>query len=108
MNKKVVIASDSTCDLNRELLERYQIKILPLGVSLGSNQYRDGVDIDPDSIYSHNEQTGELPKTSAVNIAEFSDFFCPANPGGQRCGAVYHQRRDVLYLYERQAGGRRI
>ena len=82
MNKKVVIASDSTCDLNRELLDRYQIKILPLGVSLGSNQYRDGVDIDPDAIYAHYEQTGELPKTSAVNIAEFSDFFAQQTQAG--------------------------
>ena len=75
MSKKVIIASDSTCDLNRELLERYQIKILPLGVTLGESQYKDGVDIDPDAIYAHYEKTGELPKTSAVNIAEFQDFF---------------------------------
>ncbi|MBQ8670212.1 MAG: DegV family protein [Oscillospiraceae bacterium] len=82
MNKKVIIASDSTCDLNQELLERYQIKILPLGVSLGSSQYKDGVDIDPDAIYAHYEQTGELPKTSAVNIAEFSDFFARQTQDG--------------------------
>ena len=82
MNKKVIIASDSTCDLNQELLERYQIKILPLGVSLGSSQYKDGVDIAPDAIYAHYEQTGELPKTSAVNIAEFSDFFARQTQGG--------------------------
>ncbi|MBR5559757.1 MAG: DegV family protein [Oscillospiraceae bacterium] len=75
MPNRVIIASDSTCDLNSELLERYQIKILPLGVSLGENQYKDGVDIDPDAIYAHYEKTGELPKTSAVNIAEFQDFF---------------------------------
>ena len=51
MSKPVIIASDSTCDLSPELIERYQIKILPLEVSLGDKQYHDGVDINPDMIY---------------------------------------------------------
>lgn len=75
MNKKVLIASDSTCDLSEELIERYGIKILPLGVNLGETLYSDGVDITPDDIYAHYAKTGELPKTSAVNMADFADFF---------------------------------
>lgn len=75
MNPNVIIACDSTCDLNAELIERYQIKILPLGVTLGSRQYLDGVDICPEDIYDHYNKTGELPKTSAINIQQFMDFF---------------------------------
>ena len=75
MNKKVVICSDSTTDLNEELIARCQVKILPLGVTLGSKEYTDGVDIDPDFIYNHYETAGELPKTSAVNVGTFTAFF---------------------------------
>ena len=75
MAEKVLIASDSTCDLSSELIEKYGIKILPLGVTLGETTYTDGVDINPDMIYANYEKTGELPKTSAVNIADFEDFF---------------------------------
>ena len=75
MSEKILIASDSTTDLPPELVERYHIKIIPLGVTLGEKTYTDGVDIDPDAIYRHYTQTGELPKTSAVNIAEFLSFF---------------------------------
>lgn len=75
MKKKVLIAGDSTCDLSKELIERYGVKILPLGVTLGDAFYKDGVDIDPDTIYRHYESTGELPKTAAINIGEFTDFF---------------------------------
>ena len=74
MSKKVIIASDSTCDLSPELVEKYQIKILPLSVNLGGKTYSDGVDIDPDFVYKHYEETGELPKTAAANIVEFEDF----------------------------------
>lgn len=75
MSKPIIISSDSTCDLSRELIQRYQIKILPLGVTLGDDIYRDGVDITPDDIYAYHAKTGQLPKTSAINMAENADFF---------------------------------
>lgn len=75
MSERVIIASDSTCDLSPELIEQRGIHILPLGVTLGEKQYLDGVDVTPDDIYEHYEKHGELPKTSAVNIADFEDFF---------------------------------
>ena len=75
MHKPVIISSDSTCDLNRELIDRYQIRILPMGVSLGDKIYQDGVDITPDEIYAHHAATGQLPKTSAINLAENLDRF---------------------------------
>ena len=75
MSEKILIASDSTCDLSPELIEKYNIKIIPLGVSLGDKTYTDGVDITPDDIYAHYEKTKQLPKTAAVNIAKFHSFF---------------------------------
>jgi DegV family protein with EDD domain len=75
MNRKVLIASDSTTDLSAELIEKYGIKTVPLTVNLGEKSYTDGVDITPDMIYAHYEKCGELPKTAAPNVADFSDFF---------------------------------
>ena len=75
MEKRVIIASDSTTDLGSELIARYGVQIQPLSVGLGDKQYADGVDINPDMIYAHYEKYKELPKTAAPNIAAFSDFF---------------------------------
>ncbi|MBE6652621.1 MAG: DegV family protein [Ruminococcaceae bacterium] len=82
MCAKIVIASDSTCDLSPELIEKYGVRILPLGVALGERQYTDGVDIDPDFIYDHYEKTGQLPKTSAVNLVDFEEFFAKNTADG--------------------------
>lgn len=87
MNQKVIIASDSTCDLNSELIERYQVRILPLGVNLGEKLYADGVDITPDQIYEHYENTGELPKTSAPNFSQLDSFFQECTKDG--AGVVF-------------------
>ena len=75
MNKQIIISSDSTCDLSKELVDRYQIRIQPMGISLGDQMYRDGVDITPDMIYAHHEKTGQLPKTSAINVVEDMEYF---------------------------------
>ena len=75
MSNHVIISSDSTCDLSPELIKQYDVKILPLTVNLGGVLYSDGVDIDPEMIYRHYEKTGQLPKTSAPNIATCVDFF---------------------------------
>ena len=75
MKKQIIISSDSTCDLSRELIQRYNIRILPMGISLGDEIFRDGIDITPDAIYAHAAETGQLPKTSAINMAEDADFF---------------------------------
>ena len=87
MSKQIVISSDSTCDLSQELIARYQIKIIPMGVSLGDNLYRDGFDITPDDIYEHHAKTGHLPKTSAINMAESAEYFAELTKDGS---AVIH------------------
>ena len=87
MERKIIISSDSTCDLSKELIDRYNIRVLPLGVTLGDNIYRDGVDITPDDIYAYVAKTGQLPKTSAINIAENADFFAELTKDGS---AVIH------------------
>lgn len=74
-NQNIIITSDSTSDLNAELIERYNIKTIPLSVTLGGNTYRDGIDITPDDIYSHQAKTGEFPKTAAINVDEAINFF---------------------------------
>lgn len=77
MAEKIIITSDSTTDLSPELIERYGIKTLPMGITLGENTYRDGIDIKPDDIYEHQRKFGELPKTAATNVEECLEFFKP-------------------------------
>lgn len=77
MQSNIVISADSTCDLSSELRERYNVSIIPLGVTLGDKTFFDGVDITPDEIYAHHEKTGELPKTTAANVGDCIDYFKP-------------------------------
>ena len=71
---KIAITSDSTIDLSKELLQEFDIKIIPLQFTLGDNVYRDG-DLTNEQIFEHVNNGGDLPKTSAENAEGFKEFF---------------------------------
>ena len=72
---KIKVTVDSTNDLSAELIEKYDIAVIPLSVNMGGKLYRDMLDVTPDDIYAHVNAGGALPKTSAVNAAEYSELF---------------------------------
>ena len=76
-DKKVLITRDSTSDLPPELVEKLNIKTIPLVVTLGNKAYQDGVDITPEDIYKYHDENGVLPKTSAANVDDMINFFEP-------------------------------
>ena len=75
MTQSVVITSDSTCDLSQELLDRYDIPVIPLTITLGEDTFLDGSSFTPLDMYARYKQDGTLPKTSAPSVQEFLDFF---------------------------------
>ena len=73
---KIKITSDSTCDLSRELIEKYDIGILPLSVVLDEEKiYRDGLDLTPQDIFDYVARTGKLPKTCATTVEDYAEYF---------------------------------
>ena len=73
--KPVILSADSTCDLGKELTEKYQVQLCPYHVELDGKSYRDGVDLEPDFIYQVYREKKILPKTSAINISEYEEHF---------------------------------
>ena len=71
---KIAITAESTIDLPRELLEKYDIKTLPFTVILGDKDYKDG-EITAQDIFKFVEENKILPKTSAINEAQYTEFF---------------------------------
>ncbi len=87
MVKPVVITADSTCDLSRELRERYQIHVIPLTILLGEESRPDGEGFTAADIYARYRADGTLPKTAAPGIQQFLDFFRPFTEAG--CEVVH-------------------
>ena len=73
----IKILSDSTCDLSKELIQRYDLGIIPLYVRLGDEEYQDGVNIYPEELYKWSDEHGETPKTAAPSIEDISKYLDP-------------------------------
>ena len=72
---KIIISTDSPADMPPEIRERYGIRVIPLHILMGERCYEDGVNVTPPDLFAYYKETGKLPTTSAVSIAEYIDFF---------------------------------
>ena len=72
---KIKVLSDSTCDLSLELLQQYDITLVPLTVIKGNDQFKDGVTITPEDIFAHVNAGGALCSTAANSIGEYEEIF---------------------------------
>lgn len=73
MNIKIM--SDSTCDLPLELVQKYNIEIVPLTVVKDGQAYSDGIDITPADIFNHVASGGSLCSTAALSVGEYQERF---------------------------------
>ena len=75
--KKIVLFGDSLCDMSLSLAEKFDVKIIPLGVTFKGDDrtYFDGVDISKEIIFDRVEKDGVLPSTSAIPPQTFIDAF---------------------------------
>ncbi len=73
----IKITSDSTCDLSKELLQKYDIDILPLYVVKDGVSLKDKVEITPADIFAFTDSTGKLCGTAAASQYDYTEYFTP-------------------------------
>jgi DegV family protein with EDD domain len=72
---KIALVTDSTCDLEQELIDNYQINMLPVNISFGENHYLDKITIRPEQFYTLLEENKDYPKSSQVNEKTFTNIY---------------------------------
>ena len=72
---KIALVTDSTCDLSQDLLDFYQINMVPINLNFGDNHYLDKVTMQPEQFYDLLETSDEFPKTSQINEHSFTSVY---------------------------------
>lgn len=70
----IKIMADSTCDLSQEILDKYDISIAPLTVTIEGKTYQDRVDITADEFYSMMENLVTPPTTGMPSPSSYLDI----------------------------------
>lgn len=71
---KILISADSCLDLPESILKENNIQTLPFTVTIGDKVFLDN-EINEEDLYSFADETGIYPKTSAINLFQYSEFF---------------------------------
>ena len=71
----IKFCTDSCVDISKKQLEENNISVLPLYVILGEEEYLDGVNIQPQDIFSYVKENGILPKTATRSVENYKDFY---------------------------------
>ncbi|MGL5330783.1 MAG: DegV family protein [Peptostreptococcaceae bacterium] len=72
---KIKLVADGSCDLPKEIIERYNIEVVGINVSFGDESFVGGVDIDSETFYGRMKVEKELPKTSCPSPERFINVF---------------------------------
>ena len=71
---KIAISVESVHDLTKELLEKYDIKVIPYQINLADLSFKDGT-YSTEEMFALVDKYGVLPKTTAINPVEYKEFF---------------------------------
>ncbi len=73
--RKVAVVVDSTANLPSELVQQYDLNVIPLNVIWSGESYRDGIDITTAEFYDRLAHSSESPTTSQPSVGDFLALF---------------------------------
>ncbi len=77
---RICIVTDSTASLPQATVDKYGIKVVPLGIAFGNETFRDGVDMSGDQFLQRLKTAKQLPHTSQPAIGDFVAAFEELGP----------------------------
>ena len=85
---RIAVVTDSTAYLPAELIQEYDIHVVPLVLIMGEHTWRDAVDIDPPAFYELLRTSPDFPGTSQPSVSDFQNDFLGRTDGniGNRLG----------------------
>jgi DegV family protein with EDD domain len=69
------IVTDSTCDLPTSVIQKYDIKVLPLYINVGEKEFLDGIDITREEFYTQLPNYSSHPKTAVPSPLKFKAIY---------------------------------
>ena len=87
--ERIALITDSTCDIPAPLIEQYGIEVIPHTIIWGLDEYKDRVDITPETFYQRLNSEKTLPTTAQVSAYEYQEAFEKAA----------HQGYDQVLVY---------
>jgi len=85
----IKVVTDSTADIPSELLERYDIRLVPINIQFGTETYREGIDIDRPTFFRKLDEYPTIPTSSQPSPGQFVEVFRPLAEDGHAIISIH-------------------
>jgi DegV family protein with EDD domain len=75
LERTIALVTDSTCDLPADLLQKYDINVVPISILIGNRSYQDGIELQSDDFYRLLRDSREHMSTSQPPVTRFSEVY---------------------------------
>ena len=72
--RKIILSTESGADLPGDLMEKYNLQVVPMHIVMNGKDYLDG-SLPVQDIYDYYKDTKKIPSTTATNVHEYEEFF---------------------------------
>ena len=72
--RKIILSTESGADLPKDLMEKHQIKVVPMHVVMDGKDYLDG-EVSVEEVFDYHSRTKKIPSTTATNVHEYQELF---------------------------------
>ncbi|MER2171924.1 MAG: DegV family protein, partial [Psychrobacillus psychrodurans] len=72
--KRIIFSTESGADLPKDLVEKYQIQVVPMHVIMDGKEYLDG-ELSVEEVFDYHSRTKKIPSTTATNVHEYHELF---------------------------------
>ena len=85
----IKIVTDSTADVPKELLERYDIQVVPINIQFGTETYQEGIDIDRPTFFRKLDEYPTIPTSSQPSPGQLVEVYRPLVEDGHSIISVH-------------------
>jgi DegV family protein with EDD domain len=72
---QVKIVTDTTCDLPQDIIQKYDIRLVPMSITLGDNTYKELIELPPEQFYDYLSSSPQRPTSAPPSRKDFSDAY---------------------------------
>lgn len=72
--RRIILSTESGADLPKDLVEKYNIQVVPMHVIMEGKDYLDG-ELSVEDVFDYYSRTKKIPSTAATNVHEYHDLF---------------------------------
>jgi len=85
----IKIVTDSTADIPKELLDRYDIRLVPINIQFGTETYQEGIDIDRPTFFRKLDEVEMIPASSQPSPGQFVEAYRPLVDDGHSIISIH-------------------